>query len=167
MEILAQAIGIVAMIINISSFQCKKNKHLFLFIGIGSLLFAVNFMLLGAYVSAIYNIISIIRSALALNKKTFTKTSFWILCALYVIGTALAYDNPWSIVLFVAQIVQTYAMWFMDGAGIRKSQYFFVSPVWIVNNIIVFSIGGILCELFMMTSAFISYLRFKKTGFEK
>ncbi len=167
MEFLAQIIGIVAMIINISSFQCKKNKNLFILIGIGSMLFSINFLLLGAYVSAVYNIISIIRSALALNKKSFTKTSFYFLCILYVIGTVFAYDNPWSIILFVAQIVQTYAMWFKDGSVIRKSQYYFVSPVWIVNNIIVFSIGGILCELFMMSSAFISYLRFKKSGFEK
>lgn len=167
MEFVAQLIGIVAMMINISSFQCKKNQHLFILIGIGSLLFSINFLLLGAYVSAIYNIISIIRSALSLNKKTFTKSSFYFLCVLYVVGTIFAYDNPWSIVLFVAQIVQTYAMWFQDGAGIRKAQYYFVSPVWIVNNIIVFSIGGILCELFMMTSALISYFRFRKSGFEK
>ena len=136
-------------------------------IGIGSVLLSISFLMLGAYVSAIYNLISIIRSSLALNKKFFTKTNFYVLCALYVIGTIFAYDNPWSIVLFVAQIVQTYAMWFRDGSFIRKSQYYFVSPVWIVNNIIVFSIGGILCELFMMTSAFISYLRYGKSGFEK
>ena len=79
-------------------------------------------------------------------------------------GTVFVYDNPWSIVLFVAQIVQTYAMYFMSGSGIRRAQYFFVSPVWIVNNIIVFSIGGIVCELFMMTSALVSYLRFGKSG---
>ncbi len=167
MEIIAQVISIVAMFMNIMSFQCKKNRNLFIMIGIGSLFFSVSFLMLGAYVSAIYNIISIIRSSLALNKKFFTKNSFYLLCVLYVVGTIFAYDNPWSIVLFVAQIVQTYTMWFKDGSIIRKSQYYFVSPVWVVNNIIVFSIGGILCELFMMTSAFISYLRYRKTGFEK
>ncbi len=167
MEVIAQVISIVAMFINIMSFQCKKNRNLFIMIGIGSLLFSVSFLMLGAYISAIYNIISIIRSSLALNKKFFTKTSFYLLCVLYVVGTIFAYDNLWSIVLFVAQIVQTYTMWFKDGSIIRKSQYYFVSPVWVINNIIVFSIGGILCELFVMTSAFISYLRYRKTGFEK
>lgn len=167
MEITAQIISIVAMVINILSFQCKKNRNLFIMIGIGSFLFSVSFLMLGSVVSAIYNIISIIRSSLALNKKFFNKNNFYLLCVLYVLGTIYAYDNPWSIVLFAAQIVQTYTMWFKDGSIIRKSQYYFVSPVWVINNIIVFSIGGILCELFMMTSAFISYLRYKKTGFEK
>lgn len=167
MEFIAQIIGIVAMFINILSFQCKKNHNLFVMIGIGSLLFSVNFLMLGAYVSAIYNIISIIRSSLALNKRFFTKKYFYLLCILYVVGTVFAYDNPWSVVLFVAQIVQTYTMWFKDGSVIRKSQFWFVSPVWVVNNIIVFSIGGILCEVFMMSSVIISFLRFKKTGFEK
>lgn len=167
MGILAQIIGIVAMFINIMSFQCKKNRNLFIMIGIGSLLFSINFLMLGAYVSAIYNIISIIRSALTLNDKFFTKKYFYLLCILYVVGTIFAYDNPWSIVLFVAQIVQTYAMWFTDGGVIRKSQVYFVSPAWLINNIIVFSIGGILCEMFIMSSAVISYFRFKKTGFER
>ena len=163
----AQIIGIIAAAINISSFQCKKNRHLFALIGIGSLLFSVNFLLLGAYASAIYNIISIIRSSLSLSRKTFNKKSFLFLCVLYVAGLIFSYDGLWSIVLFIAQIVQTYAMWFMTGAGIRKSQYYFVSPIWMINNIIVFSIGGIVCELFVMASAFISYLRFGKSGFEK
>lgn len=167
MEIVAQIIGILAMIINISSFQCKKNRNLFLMIGIGSTLFSINFLMLGAYVSAIYNIISIIRSALTQNEKFFNKKSFYFLCVLYVVGTVFAYDNPWSIVLFIAQIVQTYFMWFKDGGAIRKSQVYFISPAWLINNIIVGSIGGILCEVFIMSSAVISYFRFKKTGFEK
>lgn len=167
MELIAQIIGIAAMAVNIASFQCKKNKHLFVMLGIGCLLFSINFMLLGAYVSAIYNIIHIIRSALALSKKTFTKTSFYILCALYLLGTIFAYDNPWSVILFVAQIVQTYVMWFKDGAVIRKARWYFISPAWIVNNILVWSIGGILCELFVITSALIAYFRYGKTGFEK
>ena len=33
MLIFAQVIGIVAMIINILSFQCKKNRNLFIMIG--------------------------------------------------------------------------------------------------------------------------------------
>ena len=167
MEIIAQIIGIAAMLINIMSFQCKKNRNLFMMIGIGSLLFSINFLLLGSYVSAIYNIISIIRSAFTLNEKFFTKKYFYLICILYVAGTVFAYDNPWSIVLFMAQIVQTYTMWFTDGGIIRKSQIYFVSPAWLVNNIIVFSIGGVLCEIFIMSSAVISYFRFKKTGFER
>ena len=167
MEIWAQIIGIVAMCINIMSFQCKKNRNLFMMIGVGSLLFSVNFLMLGAYVSAVYNIISILRSALTLNEKLFTKKYFYMLCVLYVVATIFAYDNPWSIVLFAAQIVQTYTMWFKDGAVIRKAQICFISPAWLINNVIVFSIGGILCELFVICSAIVSFLRFKKSGFEK
>ncbi len=169
MVIIAQIIGIVAMIINILSFQCKKNRNLFIMIGIGSILFSVNFLMLGAYASAVYNVISIIRSSFTLksDKKLQNKYTFAFLCVLYVVGMVLTYTNPWSIVLFIAQIVQTFAMYFTDGGVIRKSQIFFVSPVWLINNIIVFSIGGILCEAFIIASAVISYFRFRKTGFDK
>lgn len=167
MVIVAQIIGIVAMIINILSFQCKKNRNLFIMIGIGSLLFSANFLMLGAYASAVYNIISIIRSSLTLKKKFQNKYTFALLCVLYVAGMVFTYTNPWSIVLFVAQIVQTWAMYFKDGGVIRKSQIFFVSPIWLINNIMVNSIGGIICEAFIITSAIISYFRFRKAGFDK
>lgn len=68
-EIAAQLVGIIAMAFNIGSFQCKKNKNLLLALGTGSLLFSVNYVLLGAFASAGFNMMNILRSAFAINKK--------------------------------------------------------------------------------------------------
>lgn len=63
-------------VFNIFSFQCKKNKHLVLMLGTGSLLFALNYILLGSFASAGFNIGNILRSVAVLNRKTKTAAGF-------------------------------------------------------------------------------------------
>jgi hypothetical protein len=60
-------------------------------------------------------------------------------------------------------------MWTRDGKKIRISQMAVVSPFWLLYDLLipVPSIGGILCEVFNMASVIISFIRFKKTGFDK
>ena len=164
---IGQIIGIVAMIVNILSFQCRKNKNLFLTLGVGCTLFSISFLMLGAYASGIYNLIHILRSSFTQNEKLYNKKTFVFFCILYIVASIPTFVNIWSIVLLSAQIVQTYVMWFKDGGLVRKAQIFYISPVWLVNNIIVSSIGGIICEAFVISSAVISYFRFRKKGFEK
>ena len=59
-EIIAQVIGIVAAAISISSFQFKNNKTLFTLRAIASILFALNYFLIGAITAAILNAINIV-----------------------------------------------------------------------------------------------------------
>ena len=168
MQILAQAIGIIAMIFNIGSFQCKKSKHLIAAIGMGSLLFSVNYMLIGAFASAGFNIINILRSVFVINRKTHNNVFFVIVCALCIAVAVSTYENVWTLVLLVAQLVATFAMWYKDGGFIRKAQFFCVSPIWLTNNIFVsFTIGGIICELFTIVSVLVSFIRFGKEELAK
>lgn len=165
--IVAQAVGIVAMLFNILSFQCKRNERLLLMLGAGSLLFSTNFMLLGAYASAGFNIVHIFRSVFVIGKKTHNNIMFALICGLYIAVAVFAFDNWWTIILLCAQIAPTYALWYKDGATIRKVQTLFVSPVWLINNIFMaFSIGGIVCEVFSIMSVVISFIRYGKDGFE-
>ena len=63
-EIVAQVVGIFAMLFNILSYQCKQQKGVIFMQLIGGLLFAVNFLLLGAAVGGILNIIAVLRAVL-------------------------------------------------------------------------------------------------------
>ena len=165
--IVAQIIGIIAMAFNILSFQCKKTERLALVMGIGSLLFSTNYLLVEAYASAGFNVVNLLRSASVANKKLHNKVMFGVVCALYIIVTALTFENWWTIVLLIAQLVATFVLWFKNGAVIRKVQFFFVSPIWLINNIFfAFTIGGIICELFTIASVIVSLIRYGKDGFE-
>ena len=62
MDIFAQIIGIVAMVITCLSFQCKEKKNVLLFQLTGSAFFTINFFLLDAFSGALLNAIGIFRA---------------------------------------------------------------------------------------------------------
>ena len=87
--------------------------------------------------------------------------------AVYIAATVLTYTDIFSVVALIAQIVGTFAMWSQSGKTIRFLQLFCVSPLWLIHNIFVFSIGGVVCEVFNIVSIIVSLIRFGIKGFEK
>lgn len=161
--VIAQIFGIIGMIFNIFSFQCKKQVQLITVLGMGSFLFSVNFLMIGAFAGAGFNLLNILRSVCILKKKSQNHVFFGMLCALYIIVAVLTFDTWWTVVLLAAQLAATYSMWYRDGGFIRLTQLFCVSPIWFINNLFVsFSLGGILCEAFTIISVIVSLFRFKK-----
>ncbi|MBQ7500097.1 MAG: YgjV family protein [Clostridia bacterium] len=180
----AQIIGIVACALIVLSYQCKKNKYLFLVQGLGAAGFAVNFIMLGSLASGFMNIAAVVRMSVLFGGEKFKKRwMYFFLQGLFVSLTGLSlymslaggYDTKaelfkivlTSFMVMSAMLVSTYVMWKDDGDVIRKAQFFFVSPMWLANNIIVASFGGIICESLNMISIIVSYVRYRKTGFEK
>ena len=167
MQVLAQAIGLVAMVFNILSFQCKSDRKLMLMLGMGCMLFSFNYLLVGAYASAIFNGGNILRSILFVNKKTHNHIGFAIVIAFYLAVAIPTYAGPWTLILLSSELVSTYAIWYRGGAFVRKAHFFYITPIWLVNNIFfAFTIGGIICEVFTLTSVVVSLIRYGKEGFE-
>lgn len=166
--VIAQCAGVLGMLFNVLSFQCKDNRRLMFALGTGSVLFAVNYMLLGSFASAGFNIVGIFRSVTATNKKTHNNIFFAITGVLFTIVAIATYENLWTVILLSAQLAATYAMWYKDGGFIRRMQFFYVSPIWLINNtFIVFTVGGVVCELFIIVSVIVSFIRFGKDGFDR
>lgn len=167
-EIIAQAVGIVAMAINILAVQFKKPRQLFICRIVASFLWGVNFLLLGSPTGAIINIVNIARSIFLLNPRTFTKPFLWVTLALYGVAGLLTMEYTFSLLLIldilivISQWVDSVGMWTNDFRKIRYCQLFAISPVWLAHNIVVFSIGGILTEVFTIISTVIALLRFRK-----
>lgn len=169
MELIGQILGILGMLVSIFSFQCKRNSRVFLMLGASSILFAVSYVFLGSPLSAVCNIINIIRATFAMNQKCHNKKYWFIISSLYIIGTIFTYEGLWSFVLLATQITGAYAMLFGDGNFLRKIQLFIISPVWLVTNIIAvdqIAVGGIICEVFTVISVIFSFVRYRNTGFE-
>jgi len=168
MELLGQGIGIIAMVAIILSFQCKSTRSLVVVIGIGALLFVVSYFILGQPSAAIFNIISVVCSVACLKDSLKHKVIFGIIVALYLAATLATFTGWWSLLLMAAQLAGSYSIMFRSGAFIRNMRFFFVSPVWLINNTVVcFTIGGIVCEVITMLSVVISFIRYRKTGFEE
>lgn len=168
MEILAQIIGILGTCAAFISFQLKENKKFFILQATSGLMFALNFLLLGAPTGCVLNLINIYRGAVMAGGKRLHKLPFLIsIQAIYIIATVFTYTNIFSVIALTAQLIGTFAMWSGSGKTIRILQLFCVSPLWLVHNIFVFSIGGIVCEVFNIVSIIVSLIRFGKKGFEK
>ena len=63
-NVVAQIFGIIGLVIIVYSFQCKKNKNFFLMQGTGSFMFFLNFLLIGAYAGALFNLTNLVRGLL-------------------------------------------------------------------------------------------------------
>lgn len=167
-SILAQGIGILGMICNIVSFQTKKNFWLFFFQCLGTVFFSINFIMLGSYSAAILNVLAMIRALILLSGNRLHRPYMHILLqTANIAAVCFTYSSYLSLLTLAAQIVQTEAHWTNNGKIIRFSQLFFCSPLWLIHNTVVFSLGGILGEAFVIISTVVSLIRFGADGFEK
>ncbi len=168
-----QLIGYAGMACAVISFQCRKNRRFFLAQTLCGVFFALQFALLGGWSGFLSNLFAILRgAALAGGERWHKRPVLWGLEAGFVLCLVLSiavFGEPWYIagLLFVAQGGGTLAMWTDDGKKIRLFQFFASSPIWLYHNIFhAFSVGGILCESFNMVSVAVSFIRFRRTGFE-
>lgn len=170
-ELIGQAFGIAGMIVVISSFQCKQNKNFFLMQGLGSLLFFVNYILIGAIAGALFNLTNLLRGFLFM-KEDHGKIKSIIISILYVGCLAFSFTQPGmttlntvvSVILGLTLIAMTIFMMKGNARHIRYFQVALMSPAWIVYNVINFTLGGILCESFNMVSSVIFLIRTRKNN---
>ena len=173
-DIIAQIFGIIGMIIIILSFQAKQNKFFFLMQGVGSFMFFINFLLIGAYAGALFNLTNLIRGLLfSKNAKQPWKLALTELLYTGCLGFSLIFiwGDAWQIFLSVlpcaALLIMSVIMWKGNGRVIRYAQVSFMSPAWIVHNIFNFTLGGLVCESFNMVSSVIALIRYRKDGFKE
>ena len=66
---IAQVFGIIGLVIIVCSFQCKQNKNFFIMQGTGSFMFFLNFILIGAYGGAFFNLANLLRGLIFADGK--------------------------------------------------------------------------------------------------
>ena len=162
MQIAGQIVSVIAMALVVLSFQMKSNKMLLVVQMLANFLFAVSYFLLGVYTASIVNLIAMLRS-LALYFWADKNSNLLLITTLI----AFTYAGVPTILVLVASIVDSFSMWKNDGKFIRYARLFAVSPLWLVHNIIRFSLGGLICEIFSIISCIIAFIRYKKEGFTK
>lgn len=160
-ELIAQIIGIIACITLIFSFQFKDNKKYFIAQLIGALLFSINYVMIGAYTGCVTNLINIFRSLVMVSTiKSVRKNGYYMLITAYTLSTIFTYEGWQSLLLLVSQVGGTTFMKTNNGKIIRIGQLLVISPLWLIYNIVEFSIGGIICEAFTMGSVIVSFMRY-------
>ncbi len=170
-QIAAQIIGIFAMAFNIISYQGKKQGTVIALQLVGGLLFALNFLLLGAWVGGILNMIAVIRAILFLLKdKLKTEKLPWFvlfLCSyitVYILNFTVFGVEP-TFANFAIESLPVIGMTALNigfrlknASAVRKCGLV-SSPAWLIYNIVAGSWGAILCEAFTLISIGVGMLR--------
>lgn len=170
-EIIAQAIGIAAMCFNIFSYQQKTRKGAIFCQLFGTILFTVNFLMLGAVVGGIMNLIGAARAVIFINKEKLRADHIvWFIgftvlyIASYIATFTVLNKEPTAFNLIIeflpviGMVATTQSYRLTDAKAIRK--YGLISsPVWLVYNIANLSVGAIICEVLSLGSIILGMVR--------
>ncbi len=170
-----QAIGVLGMAMNVISYQAKTQKNILAMQFFGSLFFAINMFLLGAYTGAVLNLVGVVRALIYANKEKIKNIK--IVNAIFIIVYLLSYAATFTIfkkpITFYylaieslpvfAMIMATISFSKKSAASVRKFA-FFCSPAWLIYNCFNIAIGGILCEIFALVSVILAVIRLDKKG---
>lgn len=173
-EITAQIIGIVAMFFNLFSYQQKTRKGAIICQLFGTILFTVNFFMLGATVGAIMNFIGALRAVVFINKEKLKADHIgWfigftvIYLASYVLTFTVLDKEPTAVNFIleflpvIGMVATTHSYRLTDAKAIRKFGLI-SSPVWLIYNIANLSVGAIICEVLSLASIIIGIVRLDK-----
>jgi hypothetical protein len=171
-EVIAQIFGIFGMMMNILSFQRKEQKQIIFMQLVGSMFFAVNYLLIGAFVGALLNVSGIFRATVYYKREFFRADKiYWVFCfsAVYVLmyilsftvfGTEVDLKNfAVELLPVVGMIITTISFYLGSAKKVRKIGIV-NAPLWLTYNVINFTIGGIITESVSLISIIIGMIRY-------
>ena len=141
---------------------------------LGGALFSVNYLLLGAAVGGILNILATVRAIVFLFKEKLKADRMpWFVgfvlsyVAVYVLNFTVFRKEPtlFNLAIELLPVIGMTALnvgfRLKDAAAVRKCGLV-SSPAWLVYNIFVGSWGAIICEILTLISIFVGMLRHDK-----
>lgn len=164
MYILAQAIGIVAMILSVTSFQMKTKKQIIIMQCLTGVVFAIHYFMLPdgtGIAGGVVNLVAIVRNIVFYNnKKPIFKSKWWVVlfCVLMGGSAIVSRPEPISIFMCVAMVFNTLSIASEKPTNVRKI-ILISSPFALVYNIVVGSVGGIINELLVEIITAITFYR--------
>jgi hypothetical protein len=162
-NLVAQGIGMVALVFAILSFQNNRRNLILLFLGIAQMFFIFHFSLLGVWTAAAMNVVGSTRTFFFIfkgrRKWMDGNVVMYIFICLFLTAGFLSWQNWLSILPITAMIIETIGLWQKNTRRIRFI-VFVPHPVWLVYNFIHGSYPGVLTEIFILTSLITGIIRF-------
>lgn len=170
MKIIANIIGVFAVILFVLSYQMKHKRGIVLCNVISRALYVAQYFLLFAFEGAVLDIVGILASVLAQNsEKGFIKKHFKVIAigvnVLIVICGILLYKNIFSLLPMMGVLLHTGAFWLKNEKHIRIVS-FLGSPFWLTYNLYSCAYGSAVGDLLTMCSIASAIYRYdiKKTS---
>ena len=165
---IAQVLGIVAIILGFINYIVKTRGQVLFVNSVTTACFVLHYLCLGAWAGMAVNFVAFIRNIVyyyAGKKGHVSKVlsiAFTVIMGAMGITVSLIAKEGWYFILsVVALMINSYAMSFQNPMNIRKS-ILITSPLVLVYNCFVFSVGGAVYEAVAIISAIIGLIRYKK-----
>lgn len=187
-DILVQGIGFVGILFMTISVQFNTHAKIMLFKSLGTLMFVIQYLFLGAYTGMILDFIGIIRNFIfADNVKKGKNNKPWVIgfiiftVVVGIVTIILTFNDlvlkmdrltsnytimiilavAMSVFSIIAKALTTIAYGLKDAHKLRCIN-FPASALWFIYNLTYFSISGFINEVFVMGSIVLAEIRFKK-----
>lgn len=163
--IISQFIGFVAAAILLLSFQQRTHRRIVAMQACSGLLFAIQYLMIGAYAGMAGNLVGVIRS-LVFMQRGKSKFADSIACPIVfaviaAISGIITYEKPISLLPMAAMMISSFVMWSPKTQKLRALTMP-TSAMWLVYNIIEKSYAGTATEIFNLLSIIIALIRFRK-----
>lgn len=162
----AQAIGFIGTIIIVIGMQQKKYGRIVLCKISNELISAIHYLLLGGYTGMIINFASCVTNGVYWYRNTKGKSTlvFQILFgAMFVVLGALSWHGPISILVVAAKLISSVSLGINNPRVIRILNLI-SNPCWLVYNIYMGSIAGIISDILVISSVVIAVVRLDILG---
>lgn len=171
MEFFAQCLSIAGLACVVGSYQQKKKSMLILVQATGGALFAIHYLLMGAYAGFLLNTIAVIRGFVFYKTPSAKAGKIWVavisvLCLVAYMLTFTVFSTPPTLLNLILESLPTIGMvvltisFNMTHAGHIRALGSINSIGWLTYNIAHKSIGGTACEIMCLASIIIGIIRF-------
>ena len=160
-EFIIQGIGGLGILASVIAFQCKKHNQILFFRALNEFIFAVQYVLLGAYTGAAMDLIGVFRNIVftkRAEKNKSTKPYIIFFSIIFAVFGILTTQGAKSILVISAKVLSTVAYGNTNPTTVRII-ILITSTCWLIYNIYVFSLAGILCEVFTILSILTAFIR--------
>ena len=161
-EWIAQALGVLAIILGFLSYQVKSRKRMLLTQLLTTATFVVHYLLLGAYSAMVMNAVGIVRTGFFYHKeKPFFNWKGWPIFFAVVSGIMgiIAWEAWYSVFVFFGLVIHTVCLAFNNPQNIRKS-ILVTSPLVLTYDLFAKSWSGAVYETVAIVSAAVGIARF-------
>lgn len=136
LDLFIHATGVCALALNVAALVHTCERALRIQSGMAGVIWALNNLLLGAHTAAVLSLVSAGRTATSAAtlhaRESVRRATFWIFVALTVVVGALTWHGWPSVLMVVASLLSTFAMFYLSGTTLRWVMLL-VSGLWMFN----------------------------------
>ncbi len=165
--IISQTFGFSAFIISLMAYHKKDKEKIFKTMLIANILDIIHYFFLHAYSGCFTKIIALIRNEIIILKekkqKLNSKLVLFLIFTVYIISGIISYQNIFSILPILAATIYLFFIWNGNELQVKKVA-FFCYFLWLIYNICVFSVAGIVSNCISIVSTSIAVYNTKKSS---